>query len=121
MCCQASHQTSNLLLHFFLFPSLLQSPKLFQLQARTPFASTEEGDNESDTCSSESDEDSSDEDEDGGRPVSVQDIWLEAAALVRPKSANGASQSVGLKAMRSMTPPGAAGAPPNPKTRNTII
>ena len=122
MCCQVSHQkTSILLLHFFLFPSPLQSPKLFQLQARTPFASTEEGDNESDASSSESDEDSSDEDEDGGRPVSVQDIWLEAAALVRPKSASGASQSIGLKAMRSMTPPGAAGAPPNPKTRNTII
>lgn len=74
------------------------------------------------SSSSESDEDSSDEDEDGGRPVSVHDIRLEAAAMIRPKSATGASQNVGPSAMRSMTPTGApAGAPPNPNTRNTII
>jgi len=72
-----------------------------------------------DSRSSESDEDSSDEDEDGGRPVSVNDIRLQAAAMIRrPKSAGGASQNVGP----SMTPTGApAGAPPNPNTRNTII
>lgn len=72
-----------------------------------------------DEGSSESDEDSSDEDEDGGRPVSVHDIRLEAAALIRPKSANGVSQNVGPKAMRSMTP--TAGSPLNPNTRKTII
>ena len=68
-----------------------------------------------DSSSSESDEDSSDEDEDGGRPVSVNDIRLQAAAMIRrPKSAGGASQNVG--------PTGApARAPPNPNARNTII
>ena len=79
-----------------------------------------------DSSSSLSDEDSSDEDEDGGRPVSVHDIRLEAAAaaaaMTRPKSAGGASQNVGPSAVRSMTPTDApAGAPPNPNTRNTII
>ena len=77
-----------------------------------------------DSSSSLSDEDSSDEDEDGGRPVSVHDIRLEAAAaaMIRPKSAGGASQNVGPSAVRSMTPTDApAGAPPNPNTRNTII
>ena len=66
------------------------------------------------------------EHDDGGRPVSVHDIRLEAAAaaaaMIRPKSAGGASQNVGPSAMRSMTPTDATpGAPPNPNTRNTII
>jgi len=75
-----------------------------------------------DSNSSESDEDSSDEDEDGGRPVSVNDIRLEAARMIRrPKSAGGASQNVGSSAMRSMTPTGAPVGAPNPNTRNTII
>lgn len=101
-------------------PSVILSPKLFQLQTRNPLAPAKEGENETDAASSSSgsDEDFSDEDEDGGRPVSVNDMRLEAAAMIRPKSAS-ASHSISPKAMRTMTPPDAATI--NINTRNTII
>lgn len=107
--------------YFALFRFVfLQSPKLFQFQTRNPLAPAKEGDNETDAASSSSgsDEDFSDEDEDGGRPVSVNEIRLEAAAMIRPKSAS-ASHNISPKAMRTMTPPDAATT--NTNTRNTII
>jgi len=86
----------------FFFPSFIsQSPKLFQLQARTPLAPAKEGDEEMDPSISESDEDSSDEDEDGGRPVPVQNMRLEAARLIRPKSASASQNAAKPKNARN--------------------